>query len=75
MDGSVDTDADVDRTWLVVLLFHFNFNELQVTAIHSSLGGSGGKLFVWLFTTDENGPDPIVFRARRRILKDKHASH
>lgn len=75
VDGSVDADADVDRTWLVVPLFHFNFNELQVTAIHSNLGGSGGKLFVWLLIIDENGPGPMVFTARTRILKDKDFSH
>jgi hypothetical protein len=64
-----DSEEDGDKLWLTVPLPHFNFIELHVIAIHSSLGGSGGKLFVWHLTIDENGPDPIVFTARIRILK------
>jgi len=65
----IEDSDDGDKLWLAVPLPHFNFIELHVIAIHSSLGGSGGKLFVWHLIIDENGPDPIVFTARIRILK------
>jgi len=69
-DTLVEDSFVDDRTWLTIPLAHFNLIELHVIAIQSSEGGPGGKLFVWHRTIDENGPIPIVFTARIRILNN-----
>ena len=60
------------REWWAMMLVHFNLMELQVIAIHSSRGASGGRLFVWLLIVEENGPGPMVFTARSRILRSTY---